>query len=314
MPRSRRLFISREIGLYHITSQVTGGDFLFGKTEKAHFLKTLERFARGFFVHIHAFAIMSNHIHILASERTQEAMDATKEELFHRHQIMYGEDAEPPIGRTEPNGCVIPDLDGGVERLRSRLGSISRFVQELKQSFARWYNKRSKRRGYLWNNRFHVVAIQRGDPELVCSAYIENNAVRAGIVRIPDEYHWCSLGLRVSSPERADSLLAELLSDGESPPLPLPGYRLFAYRRLNIRVPGMTDIDPKVLAQVDAVCARLGMGDQAGCRVRNFSEGVAMGSHEFVAAIQQQLGRRFIRPRALSEGRGLYCTRRLASS
>jgi len=313
MSRPKRLFISREIGLYHITSQVTGGDFLFKKTEKEYLLNTLKRFASGFFVHIHAFAFMSNHIHILASERTQEAMAATKEELFQRHRIMYGQDAEPPIGRTLPNGLIIPDKDGGVERLRTRLGSTSRFVQEFKQSFSRWYNKRSKRRGYLWNNRFHVVAIQRGDPELVCSAYIENNAVRAGIEMLPDDYHWCSLGLSVHRPELANSLLTELLSDGVSPPLPLSGYRLFAYRRLNISVPGMTDIDPKVLAQVDAVCARLGMGDQAGCRIRNISEGVAMGSREFVAAIQRQLDRRFIRPKALSEGSGLYCTRRLVS-
>ena len=33
--------------------------------------------------------------------------------------------------------------------MRQRLGSISRFVQELKQTFSVWYNKRHNRKGYI---------------------------------------------------------------------------------------------------------------------------------------------------------------------
>jgi hypothetical protein len=76
---------------------------------------------------------MSNHFHILVTGLEKEAANASKEELLQRYHLIYGDDAEPPAGTYDSSGQLIPDADGGVERLRRRLGSISRFVQELKQ-------------------------------------------------------------------------------------------------------------------------------------------------------------------------------------
>jgi putative transposase len=102
--------------------------------------------------------------------------------------LLYPKESEPPPGRYEPNGEIIWDEDGGIERLRERLGSISRFVQELKQTFSRWYNKTHNRKGYLWNDRFKGVIVNHGEAQLLCSAYIDLNPVRAGIVERPENY------------------------------------------------------------------------------------------------------------------------------
>ena len=80
-----------------------------------------------------------------------EAKKASKQGLLRRYKLLYPKESEPPPGRYEPNGEIIWDEDGGIERLRERLGSISRFIQELKQTFSRWYNKTHNRKGYLWN-------------------------------------------------------------------------------------------------------------------------------------------------------------------
>ena len=71
MGRSKRQWVSQLVGSFHIISRVAGGngsDFILHNQEKEYFLKLLERFASGFFVRVHAFAIMSNHFHILANE------------------------------------------------------------------------------------------------------------------------------------------------------------------------------------------------------------------------------------------------------
>jgi REP element-mobilizing transposase RayT len=99
MARSNRRWISQERGSFHIISRIAGGELLFKTEEKEYLLKLLERFASGFFVRIHAFCIMGNHFHILATGMEQEAQDASKKELFQRYRLMYGKNAEPPEGR-----------------------------------------------------------------------------------------------------------------------------------------------------------------------------------------------------------------------
>lgn len=52
-----------------------------------------------------------------------EAQKATTEELLRRYKLMFGKESEPPQGSYESNGAIISDADGGMQRLRNRLGS-----------------------------------------------------------------------------------------------------------------------------------------------------------------------------------------------
>ena len=72
--------------------------------------------------------------------------------------------------------CVIGSTD--------RLYDLSAFVGEIKQRFSQWYNLRSERKGPLWEDRFKSVLVQ-GEPGVLATvaAYIDLNAVRAGIVK-----------------------------------------------------------------------------------------------------------------------------------
>jgi hypothetical protein len=77
----------------------TGSDFILQDQEKEYFLELLERFSSGFFVRIHAFAIMSNHFHILATGMELKAKKASKKELLSRYKLLYPKESEPPPGR-----------------------------------------------------------------------------------------------------------------------------------------------------------------------------------------------------------------------
>ena len=133
MGRRNREWVSQDAGSFHVISRIVGQERLLQTAEKEYFLNLLERFASGFFVQIHNFSILDNHIHILLTGLNLDAQQASKKELLQRYKKLYPKESEPPPGSYEHNGTLIPDDDYGIERLRERLGSVSRFMQELKQ-------------------------------------------------------------------------------------------------------------------------------------------------------------------------------------
>jgi REP element-mobilizing transposase RayT len=324
MARPKRRWISQDSGSYHIITRVAGGELLFNDMDKEHLLKLLERFASGFFVRIHAFCLMSSHIHILATCMESEANQASVKELKRRYQLLYPDQPGPPEGTFDGTFQFIPDDDGGIERLRRRLGSISSFVQELKQCFSRWYNKKYNRSGYLWGGRFKGIAVSRGEAQLACSAYIDLNPVRANIVQRPEDYRWSSLGLRVRSPGRANKFLSPLSllptsGENEIPEVFAPlilqkkscdhfsAYREFVYFTGKIERHDGFNIWPEVVQDVMAYHGGLGISDRFRYRLKNFSEGLAFGTYSLIAHLQKQWNRKFIRPRSFMD-RDKSCT------
>jgi putative transposase len=325
MPRSNRRWISQQAGSFHIISRIAGGGILLHHEEKEYFLKLLERLSAGFFVQIHSFCIMGNHFHILATGLEQEGEKASKEELEKRYRLIYGKGARPPVGSYDVSGNLVPDADGGVERLRSRLGSVSRFVQELKQTFSRWYNKRHERQGYLWGDRFKGVIIFKGEAQLACSAYIDLNPVRAGIVERPEDYRWSSLGMRLRAPVRAGRFLrpitlVDVLNDSEELyGLPyvrvsdelrgIAWYREFVYETGGVARMDKGRIPERLVREAAACGGHLGLKDRFRYRVKNFSEGIAVGGYGAISAFQISENRKCIRPRSFLDSYWCYTTR-----
>ncbi len=338
MGRPKRCWVSQECGSYHIISRTAGGEILFHDQEKEHFLNLFERLAAGFFVQVHTFAILGNHFHLLATNLENEAEKATKEELLRRYRLIFGKDADPPPGVYDSSGQLIPDEDGGIERLRYRLSSISCFVQELKQTFSRWYNKNNNRKGYLWGDRFKSVMIEIGDAQLICSAYIDLNPVRANLSPCPEDYRWCSMGMEVRNPKRWRKLVTPLnISLPLSRVLKTPDndtnkdtassvifpwnkekhqrnwYREFVYISGGLSRSDRASISPELVASAIRYHGRIGIGDSFRYRMRNISEGIAVGSYAVIAALQEKYRRKFIRPRSFLSVEGLFVTRVLRS-
>lgn len=302
MPRTKRMLISQDEGSYHIISRTNRENIMFDDHEKEYLFNLLTVFASGFFVDIHAFCIMGNHFHILATGLEQDAQKASNEELYSRYRLMYGKKAKPPSGSYKTYGYFQPDEDGGVGRLRNRLGSISHFVQELKQTYSVWYNKRHDCKGYLWNDRFKGVILDRGKAQLVCSVYIDLNSIRANIVKRPEDYRWSSLGLRVRNPKYADKLLSHCEEN-------LSWYREFVYMSGGVEREGKEKIAAEWVEDVVRMNGKLGIRDSFRYRVKNISEGIAIGSHSFISEIQKKYNRKFIRPRAFMSTKVLFSTR-----
>ena len=338
MGRIRRYFVGEEFSSYHIISRVAGGDLILSDKDKEYFINLMFKLLKGYYVKLVSYTVMSNHFHILLTNGADNANNAGKDDLIARYKDAFGENAEHPEGSYIRNSFEIDyDEDGGIERLRSRLGSVSRFVQDLKQRYTKWYNIQHNRKGTLWSDRFKDIAIGKGDAELICSAYIDLNAVRAGIVKKPEGYRWSSIGLRVRDPRKARRLLSKIIleketittftdsttgkikqkSERHSQEVIFLVYQSFVYESGKVDKEGMGRISEKYYEESRSILKRLGIKDNLRYRYRNITEGIAFGNYKLVAELQEKFGRKFIRPRKVTENEMgedvFYSTRKLSS-
>ncbi len=72
---------------------------------------------------------------------------------------------------------------------------------------AQEYNRRKKRKGAFWEDRYHATAIESGEHLLQCLVYIDLNMVRAGAVDHPSQ--WPHGGYNeIQSPRRKNVIIA----------------------------------------------------------------------------------------------------------
>lgn len=75
--------------------------------------------------------------------------------------------------------------------------NLAKFMKHVTQRYAQYVNKRHQRTGTLWEGRFKSSAISSDYYLLACSRYIEMNAVRAGIVKLPEQYDFSSYKAKI---------------------------------------------------------------------------------------------------------------------
>jgi len=69
---------------------------------------------------------------------------------------------------------------------------ISKIMHYINTLYAIYFNKRWKRVGHLFQDRFYSSLVDKESYFWAVSAYIDLNAVRAGLVEKPEDYPWSS--------------------------------------------------------------------------------------------------------------------------
>lgn len=75
--------------------------------------------------------------------------------------------------------------------------TLSRGMQWLNGRYAQRFNRRHKRKGHLFQGRFHGVLVEKESHLRELARYVVLNAVRAGMVERPEDYRWSSYGAMV---------------------------------------------------------------------------------------------------------------------
>jgi len=144
-------------------------------------------------------------------------------------------------------------------------GEIWRSMQLIAGRTAQEYNRRKKRNGAFWEDRYHSTAIESGSHLQRCIHYIDMNMVRAGAVKHPRA--WAHGGL------------AELEN-------PKKRYQRVDYGEL-IDLLGLSTIEQLQELRQEWVAESLGQGGQSRNPV--WTEAVAVGSETFIMAVRNEL-------------------------
>ena len=272
-----------ERSYYHCVSRIVHRQFLMGAAEKEYFRRLMRRVEGFCDVRILAYAIMDNHFHILL-EVPESEPEIDDEELFRRMEFLYGggriSELAGEIGRRREAGR--DDLADSLKReYLYRMRDVSEFMKTLKQRFTQWYNHCSGLSGTLWESRFKSVLIENSENALsTISAYIDLNPVRAGIVRDPKDYRFCSYAEAVAGGRRArESLLRIVRPDG---PPAHPERELAVYRQHLYISDKERSISRESIRAVIEAGGELPVRDLLACRIRYFTDGIVLGSRQFV--------------------------------
>ena len=222
-----------------------------------------------YFVDVLGFCIMSNHFHLVVRVYPQEY--PSEAELRKRLVAWY------------PEGRVITALD--VEKFRKRWTSLSKFLKDIKQGFTRYYNKMQNRQGFFWGGRFKSLIVQDGRSLVNLLAYVDLNPLRAGIVKRPEEYTWCSLGYRMQTSNKGDLLSLDFgmreWGEDDADEI-IRKFREFVYETGAIDTGHGKVMDPQIVAKARKNNFEIKRTELFSCRARYFSDAGILGSKEFV--------------------------------
>jgi len=286
-------------GYYHILSRVVDRRKIFNDEEKARFCRTM-RAAEGFSaVQILTHSVLSNHFHIVLY--VPERKTVSDETLAVRLHALYG----PKKASSLVLKLAALRKEGGDEqaeafkaRYTCRMYDVSEFAKTLKQRITVSYNQRHGRKGTLWEERFKSALVEGSEGALsTVAAYIDLNAVRAGIVQDPKEYRFCGYGEAIGGSERAREGLATVMRTlGRDPDWcgVAKSYRKLLYAKGLARGVTQTGQPAKPGFSAEAVQAifdadgSLPLHALLRCRVRYFTDGAVLGSKAFVEDVFQR--------------------------
>lgn len=326
--RKRILGHENQTNCYHVMSRTTGGEMLFGEVEKEAFGKIMRRLERFAGVEVLTYVVMGNHFHLLVRvpprDRFLERFDGEggEERLLEHLGLLYSKGyiaaLRAELGELR-NAGMSREADALLERFRERFCDLPHFVKELKERFSRWFNKHHGRRGTLWMERFKSVLVEDGDALRTMAAYIDLNPVRAGLAEDPKDYRWCGYAEAVAGSKRARRGLCRVMSrpldswngkavKGAARSLTAAQwYRCWLFdegveRRGTETLPRSTagaggkqrrGVDRGKLRSVKSMQGVLSRAELLRCRVRYFSDGLAIGSQAFVEAVFREQRRHF---------------------
>ena len=159
---------------------LTGRDFSHRREWIVEQLKLLSSI---FAIDICAYAVMSNHYHVVLHVDIERAKSFTGDEVIERWCHLYN---GTPLVKNHRAGEMLCEaeqisLEGIIQKYRENLANMSWFMRCMNETISRMANKEDKCSGHFWEGRFKSQALLDEKALLTCMAYVDLNPIRAGV-------------------------------------------------------------------------------------------------------------------------------------
>jgi len=154
-----------------------------------------------FAIDVAAYAVMSNHYHVILRINADLASSWSVDEVLRRWCHLFA--GNPIVQRYLANPAMhaaeLARVNEFVELYRSRLADLSWFMRCLNESIARMANEEDNCTGRFWEGRFKSQALLDEAALIACMAYVDLNPIRAGIADTPEESEYTSIQQRIAA-------------------------------------------------------------------------------------------------------------------
>lgn len=217
---------------YHVISRCVRQQFLCGFdtrtsrdfTHRREWIRArMRQAARAFAINIHAYAIMSNHFHLVVELQPHQVLQWSDTEVIRRWRMAF---KGPALLDRFTRGAKLSTGERArikmlIPLYRERLGSLSWFMRAINEPIARMANQEDNVAGRFWDGRFKSQALLTAGALIAAMAYVDLNPIRAGLASTPEGADYTSIQERIRGRRGAGEPL-EPLGDG----LGGPGNRL----------------------------------------------------------------------------------------
>jgi REP element-mobilizing transposase RayT len=223
MARMPRKFVvdDDEVGVYHCINRFVRRAFLCGTDEvsgqcfdhRKQFIQDRLEFLAGVFgIDVLAFAVMSNHLHVVLRNRPDVVRLWSDDEVARRWWNLSpsrrDESGEAAVPQDSDLSMITADAEKLVE-IRWRLSNIGWLMRCVAEPVARMANREDECTGRFWEGRYKCQPLLDEAAVAACMAYVDLNPIRAGIAKTPESSQFTSAferlkGLREERPELRD--------------------------------------------------------------------------------------------------------------
>lgn len=211
MTTARKQLVSVDAtSYYHCVSRCVRRSYLCGRDQITgtcyqHRRKWIEQklyaLTHVYCIDICAYAIMTNHYHLVVNINNSRAQQLSLHDVVERWRLAHKLLAliqrwlnGQLSGKSEQDKCI--EL---IETWRERLWSLSWFMKELNFDIACKANREDDCKGHFWESRFKSQALLDERALAAAMAYVDLNPVRAGIADKPETSEHTSIKARLDS-------------------------------------------------------------------------------------------------------------------
>lgn len=198
------------VGVYHCFNRIVRRSFLCGydphtgrdySHRRDWFYRRLKFFSGHFCIDVLAYAVLSNHFHLVLRNRPDLVAKMSDREVavawLHicpKSKKNRDGTSKPP---TEKEIQAVLGTPGWIAEHRGRLSNPSWLIRQLCQYMGIRSNAEDEMTGCFWEPRFGMRRLLDEAAVLACMAYVDLNPVRGGCVESLEAYPHVSIGERL---------------------------------------------------------------------------------------------------------------------